>query len=184
MKKISKYQLFSIIISVIVGLSFFVCFLTMPAPKMALTNPKPTQEDYNTLKEYALKVVVGEESKIPEEISVNKKITENTLIVTVETERMYGIKATFELIDSKETYTNAIIEYKAIIDCDSVTYLEYNNLHSKTIYILSNGTASSFMGFAVYMLIYMAPVGHKQKMKKIKEYERNTKVLEELENNK
>lgn len=171
MKKISKHQVVSIIISVIVGISVFLWTLTLPGSKLAFTSPEPTQEDYDILKEYALKVVVGEESKIPEEITVNKKITENTLIVTVETERMYGIKATFELIDPKETYTNAIIEYKAIIDCDSVTYLEYNNLYSKTIYILGNGTVSSFMGFAVYMLIYMLPAKHKQKMKKIKELE-------------
>jgi len=171
MKKIEKKQLIVIILSIIIGIIAVTAInLNSPVVKIAFTEPKPTQEDYDILKDYALEVAKGEDFNEREDIEVNKEIQEKILKIKIETPEMYGVEASFPLSDIKNLeIENGAIEYKAIIDYDNGIYSEYSMIKNKIIFILMDLFLIPLIAIIPYVLFYWSPKEWKKVNKKIEE---------------
>lgn len=169
MKKIEKKQLIVIIVSVLIGIIGVTAInLNSSTVKIAFTEPKPTQEDYDILKGYALDVANGEDFNESEDIKVNKEIQEEMLKVKIEVPNKYGVEADFPLSEIKNLeIENGAIEYKAIIDYDNAIYSEYTLIKSKDTFIFTDLLMILCIAVIPYILFYWAPKEWKEKNKKI-----------------
>jgi len=137
MKKVNKYQLLVIIFFAIVGIVIVILTnCNSQAVKIAFTEPKATQEDYDILKEYAIDISKGNSFE-NENLKVDKKIEGQTLKIKLESKKMYGIEATFPIIfEEKLDLENNLVKFEGTIDYDNATYIEYTEVKSRFGYIL------------------------------------------------
>lgn len=158
MKKISKNQLLGIILFAILGIVIvLLTYCNSQAVKIAFTEPKTTQEDYDILKEYALDISKGNSFE-NEKLKVDKKIEGQSLKLKIESPKMYGIEATFPIIfEEKLDSEKKLLKIEGIIDYDNATYIEYTNVQSRVVYISMDILIISFCILCGYLIVCWAP---------------------------
>jgi len=97
--------------------------------------PQPTQEDYNTLKEYCRQIAFGTpiEEIEKKEVKPKKEIKENSIEVSISTQKCKVI-AIFPLIEEEAFIENGILYQE--IDYDNVSYKEESFIADKSTIIL------------------------------------------------
>lgn len=166
MKKISKNQVIAIIIAFIVGSAVAVIIdCNMPEVRIAFTQPKPTEQAYETLKTYALGIARGQYSdQNPEELKVDDPIIEGEVLkVNIETSKMYGIRAEFPINYEVNTdLKTGIVKIEGEILYDNANYIEYTEVESKFYYIFAD-----LMGVLLFTVAVFATVSEiERKLKK------------------
>jgi len=158
MKKMSKYERISIIISVIVAIVIVLLVnFNSEAIKIAFTEGPVTQQDYQALRNYAMNLAKGKEID-NDDLKIEKNVETEFLTIKLETSKMYGVVATFPIIFEQEiNYKSGTMEYKGIIDYDNVVYSEYTNVNSKFIYIFIDVLLFIICSVALYSMIYWGP---------------------------
>lgn len=169
MKKIEKDNLIAIIISIIIAIIIVLAVnLNSTAVKIAFTQPEPTQNEYNLLKEYAMQVAKNEYSNEDNDVKIEKTIEEENLKIKVQTSRMYGIEASFPISTVKDLeIENETVKYEAEIDYDNATYTEYTLIRSKSEFIVRGIIFTIVAAICIYTLIYWGPREFKKANKKI-----------------
>lgn len=169
MKKIEKGKLIAIIISIVIGISvvLFIDF-NSTVVKIAFTEPKPTQEEYDILKDYALDVANGAKIDENQDVKVEKKIEEDFLKIKIETSNMYGVDANFPIsAENNIEIENGTIKYEATIKYEEATYSEYTDVNSKAYYIFTNITLAVVIALMFYVVFIWAPQEWKTMKKQI-----------------
>ena len=158
MKKMSKYERISIIISVIVAIIIvLLADFNSKAFRIAFTQGPATQEDYQVLKNYAMDLAKGKEVN-NDDLKIETNIDVKGLTIKLETSKMYGIVATFPIILEEEiNYESSRIEYKGTIDYDNVVYSEYTDVQSKFSYIILDLLGFALASVVLYVTIYWGP---------------------------
>ena len=158
MKKMSKYERISIIISVIVAIIIVLLSnFNSEAVRIAFTEGPVTQEDYQVLKNYAMDLAKGKEID-NDDLEIEKNVDTKNLIIKLETSKMYGVVATFPIILKEEiNCESGTIEYKGTIDYDNDVYSEYTNVESKFSYIILDLLGIVVGSIVLYVVIYWGP---------------------------
>lgn len=171
MKKIEKKQLIVIILSIIIGIIAVTAInLNSSVVKIAFTEPRPTQKDYDILKGYVWKVANGEDFNKNEEIEIDKKVEEEALIIKVEIPNQYGVEVRFPLSNIKNLeIENGHVVYNAIIDYDNAMYIQYCLIRNKITFIFMDLLLISIIAIIPYVLFYWSPKEWKKVNKKIEE---------------
>ena len=166
-KKIEKKQKIAIVISIVIGIIVTLLInFNSQTYKVAFTETKPTQEEYDILKEYALKVVEGSYEEV-KDINVEKIFEEDYLKIKVEKSKLYGIESNFPIFTVKDfKIENGSIKYEANIDSKNATSSEYALIKSKTNLIFADLLLIPFFALIFYIIFYWSPKEWKKQMKK------------------
>lgn len=158
MKKMSKYERISIIISVIVAIAIvLLANFNSEAVKIAFTQGQATQEDYQVLKNYAMDLAKGKEID-NDDLKIEKNVDTKNLIIKLETSKMYGIVATFPItLEEEINHESDTIEYKGTIEYNNVVYSEYTDVESKFSYIILDLLGFALASVVLYVAIYWGP---------------------------
>lgn len=157
MKKISRYHLSSIIISIVFGVATtLLIFFISPKDGMSFEISGITIEEYEELKNYAIDVAKG--NFVNEEIKIDKKIEGEFLKIKVETTKRYGIEASFPIsFEDDFEIKNGEIKLKAKIDLEKGKYLEYTKAYDGYVYIGMAIGFGAICSYILYMLMYRTP---------------------------
>lgn len=160
MKKMNKksQRKLAIVISIIIGiLVTLVVNFNSSTFKDAFTVATPTQEDYDALKEYTLKVVKGE-SYEEKDIEVKKNLEKEILEIKVEKSKVYGVEARFPVSTEKDLeIANGTLIYEASIDCENVTYVEYTLIKTRSQIIIIDLLLVVLLAIVFYVIFYWNP---------------------------
>ena len=157
-KKLEKQQILAIVVSIVIGIitTLFINFNSSTF-KIAFTESKPTQEEYDILKEYALKVVEGSYEEV-KDINVEKIFEEDYLKIKVEKSKLYGIESNFPIFTVKDfKIENGSIKYEAKIDSENVTSSEYTLIKSIPNLIFADLIQIPFFALIFYIIFYWSP---------------------------
>ena len=153
MKNLTKRELIIIIISILLGVCIVALIaINTKAIRIAFTEPKITQENYEDLKEYALMVATGTELDKIDGIKTEKNIQDDCLKVKVETDKLYGIEAIYTIkFEEKLDLENGKIEKTGNVVYDAVEYSQFTEIMSKTDYIILGIFIIFFSGFVGWL---------------------------------
>ena len=165
MKKFEKSQKIAMIFSVLIGIiATALLNVNSPTFKITFTETKPTIQEYNVLKDYALKVASGEE--VVEEVIVEKKLEKDFLRIKIEVPNIYGVESYFPIsVENNLKIQNGKVICEAEIDYNNATYSEYTFVKSKIGLIVADLILILAFLFVPYIVLYWGPKELK-KMKK------------------
>ena len=165
MKKI--YRIIVLVISIFVGLSVLVYMINSPSVKIAFYD-QVTEEDYQYLKDWTLKVAKTLDTTIVEEnIRAYKTFDNQNLYITCELIQFNTVKckviATFPmLVDDKMLIKNDNIQITGKIDFEGVTYQEEETIKPLISQLMARCLISCTIVGLINVIFYYAPKGIKE----------------------
>lgn len=148
------YRSIVIILAIILGLVSSIWAFFSPNTQMAI-NDKVTEEDYDLLKENALKVAKTRDKNVlnDETLTADFYFDENKLVVTVESEKA-KIRAEFPITKQVMNIEDGIIQIQETVEFEHVEYAKVNKLLDAWLYIVLAILVGVFVGVAVYFFLY------------------------------
>ena len=152
-----KIKIIAIIIATVITITLAVIInYNIPEVRIAFAQPKPTEQSYQVLKDYALGIAKGQYlEQNPEKLTVDSKIEGEVLKVNIKTSQMYGVQAEFPInYDIKTDFKNGIIESKGTILYEEASYQKYTEVGSKFQYLLIDFLSVAIVVILVYTVVY------------------------------
>lgn len=148
------YRSIVIILAIILGLGSSIWAFFSPNTQMAI-NDKVTEEDYELLKEDALKVAKTLDKNVlnDETLTADFYFDENKLVVTVESKKA-KIIAEFPITKQVMNIEDGIIQIQENIEVEHVEYAKASKLLDAWLYIVLVIFVGAFVGVAVYFFLY------------------------------
>ena len=153
----NNYRKIVLILSIIVGcIAAIMMNLTSPLAKAAYTHAI-TQENYQILKDLILDVAKNNSYIASKDIKITMELNDNSLVINADTE-LYGVTATFPLLNQNWKIENGIIKYDSqSIDYNNGVYQEYTDVKPIPTYIVLSIVYTCTVASFIMIIFYYIP---------------------------
>ncbi len=148
------YRIIVIIVAILIGVSFSVFLFFAPKVQAAIHNPT-TEEDYDLLKEEAMKVAktLDRSALTDEMLTADFYINEEELVVTVASDKA-RLTAKIPISNKSFSIEDNTINSKGICEFENVKYEKENFLLPIWLYIMLIISLSIIAGYSVYFFFF------------------------------
>ena len=154
------YKIIAIIVSSIIGLCAVIWYVSdNPMMESTFSSSKhDNTKEFEILKEYAQLVAQNPDFGILENISIEQKVSKDTLTVTVTKSNNY-VTATFPVSSWDTKVENGNVQCNGSIDYSNVSYYDNHKTPSAIVCILIVCAFMAICTYTPYIVIYIVPAG-------------------------